>query len=405
MPQPHVIVVGAGLAGLAAAYELERVGCCVTVLEARDRVGGRVWSREMDNGVIIERGGEFISAAHESVHWAVELLGLTFVAQGCDFDRRESADADVPDAEEIRAAAREVGNAITARLASGAADFSVAEAFVDARVSAAGAAAYRRLETSATLPLESVSARWYAAHAGEAYGAARRIDGGNQRLATGFAHALAVPVHHGVVVTRIAKVGDEVEVECADGDSRRADAVVLAVPLPVLAKLDIAAGVRDDLAEVLSCVGFGDAAKLHVPITDAVTPRSVEAGKSWWTWNRLGSDSQPETVLNAFAGGVGVLDDLDVANGPDRWVESTMAIRRDVDLRGPALLTHWGADPWAGGSYSARLVGWTDRRGDALQHAHGGVALAGEHTDQHGATMNAALRSGRRAAAVVRRLF
>jgi monoamine oxidase len=40
MPRPAVLIVGAGLAGLAAAHELERRGCGVTVVEARDRVGG-----------------------------------------------------------------------------------------------------------------------------------------------------------------------------------------------------------------------------------------------------------------------------------------------------------------------------------------------------------------------------
>jgi monoamine oxidase len=42
--RPFVLIVGAGLAGLAAARELERRGCGVIVVEAHDRVGGRVWT-------------------------------------------------------------------------------------------------------------------------------------------------------------------------------------------------------------------------------------------------------------------------------------------------------------------------------------------------------------------------
>ncbi len=60
-----VIVIGAGLAGLSAAYDLHRAGWNVTVLEARNRVGGRVYTvREFSKGLVAEGGGEFIEESH-----------------------------------------------------------------------------------------------------------------------------------------------------------------------------------------------------------------------------------------------------------------------------------------------------------------------------------------------------
>ncbi len=60
-----ITVIGAGLAGLSAAYDLHRAGWDVTVLEARDRVGGRVHSlRNFSNGLVAEAGGEFIDESH-----------------------------------------------------------------------------------------------------------------------------------------------------------------------------------------------------------------------------------------------------------------------------------------------------------------------------------------------------
>ena len=56
----RAVVVGAGFAGLAAADDLQRAGWEVTVLEARDRVGGRVWSQRLDNGALVEMGAEFV---------------------------------------------------------------------------------------------------------------------------------------------------------------------------------------------------------------------------------------------------------------------------------------------------------------------------------------------------------
>jgi len=62
---PRVVVIGAGFAGLAAAYELSRGGADVTVLEARNRVGGRVVSfTDLVPGAAMEGGAELIGTNH-----------------------------------------------------------------------------------------------------------------------------------------------------------------------------------------------------------------------------------------------------------------------------------------------------------------------------------------------------
>ncbi|HYO18719.1 MAG TPA: FAD-dependent oxidoreductase, partial [Dermatophilaceae bacterium] len=75
----RVVVVGAGLAGLTAAYRLHQAGVASRVFEARDRVGGRCWSSTgWADGRIGEHGGEFIDTRHVHIRGLAKEFGLTF---------------------------------------------------------------------------------------------------------------------------------------------------------------------------------------------------------------------------------------------------------------------------------------------------------------------------------------
>jgi monoamine oxidase len=73
---PDVVVLGAGLGGLSAARDLARGGADVVVLEARDRVGGRVEAVTLDDGRTVQMGGEVVGHAHRAYRELAGELGL-----------------------------------------------------------------------------------------------------------------------------------------------------------------------------------------------------------------------------------------------------------------------------------------------------------------------------------------
>jgi monoamine oxidase len=77
--EADVVVVGAGLAGLTAGRELQRAGYSVLVVEARDRVGGRVLSHSLADGDVVDVGGQFVGPAQRHVLGLAAELGVATV--------------------------------------------------------------------------------------------------------------------------------------------------------------------------------------------------------------------------------------------------------------------------------------------------------------------------------------
>lgn len=78
--EADVLVIGAGVSGLAAAYELTKKNKKVVMLEARDRVGGRVWSVSLGGGLVSEHGAEWIGAHHTHMRALAKELGVPLEA-------------------------------------------------------------------------------------------------------------------------------------------------------------------------------------------------------------------------------------------------------------------------------------------------------------------------------------
>jgi monoamine oxidase len=390
-----VVVVGAGFAGLAAADELRRAGVEVVVLEARDRVGGRVWSRELPNGSIVEMGAEFILAENDTVRATADRLGLELAEKGMSYGRRDIRGADPFEPEELDAAVAEIERALAAGEGRGLS----ARELIDRleMPDAVREALAARTEVSAASPDHTVgsAALGMVAHIDDF--PAPSVAGGNQRIALEFAAALGDAVRLSDPLRALAW-GDGSVIARTDSGELEADACVVAVPASVIGEVAFEPALPGPIAGALAAVSYGHAAKLFVPLAEPTVPSAVlSVPGRFWTWTAKGASGEVQPVACCFAGSAPALEALGVANGPARWTATLAELRPDLALEpGAAMLSTWDDDPWVRAAYSV----WVDEEVSAVLAArHGPLAFAGEHTagEWHG-LMEGALLSGARAA-------
>jgi monoamine oxidase len=388
-----VVVVGAGLAGMSAARDLTKCGCDVVVLEARDRVGGRVWSKRLENGEIVELGGEWIASGQDSVLGLAAELGLTRVDPGIDFVTRDAVGGEIIPVEEHRRVNRALGRLVDS-LSPKDVETMAAAALVDQVDD--GSPAFRvlrsRLEGTCGAPLEVVAGSEIVSDFGYGEHSYYRIEGGNDSLAIVMASSLEVKLDSVVTAVAQSRRGVVLEVDRREVD---ADAVVVAVPLPVLRRINFDPGFPEPLALAVARTEMGTAAKLAIGAGTAPPLfRRQDTDIPAWYWSGLAANGDVRRAVTGFAGSSAGVDSL--LKDPLSRVRAAVP---ETELLGDPVIVDWGADEFAAGCYS--VIGPGQR--PLLRHFEepwGRVFLAGEHTRGSG-SIDGAVASGRAAASRV----
>ena len=354
------------------------------MLEALDRVGGRVWSDTLPSGAVIERGGEFVTRGYDTLERYAAELGLELRGMGIHYPERRL----VPDPglarQDVVAAAAAVEQAAGAAPERAALDV-LRETVHDDELRELLAA---RVQSSRAFPIEQLDARFLldvTALVDDAE--TRRVEGGNQLVA----ERLAAPLEHlhltepvrGIVVT-----GGRVVVTTERGEID-ASACIVTVPAHAVRELELS----PPPPAAYAAVRMSTAAKLAVSLPEPARPdAAMSVPGRWWAYITR-SDGIGGRTLGAWAGAAPVVDLVGAHAGPERWLDAIDELWPGLSAqRESAVVTLWDAR-----AYSV-LPHVADPAGDALAGT-GRLLFAGEHTaGDWAATMEGALRSGERAA-------
>lgn len=396
-------MVGAGLAGLSAALELHEHGVRAQVLEARDRVGGRVWTVRLDNGEIAELGAEWIMEGDDELKSLVGRFGLTLSPTGTDFKMREARGPGAASLDEQRDFLAAADKEVRA-LAEAPGELSLGDLLDSVPGSLHQRQTIRmRLQGTCGTDLSNVTLLVTQPEGAfsEGSGVYHRIGEGNQELPNLIAGQLG-EVRLGSRVEAIRQDREGVTVRVGSSEIR-ADFAVVCIPAPLVTKIAFEPALPPVLAGTLGRLRMGVASKLAVATASAPAPRSVQAADlPFWFWVAGGIDGLPRRCVTSFAGSEISQEVLRPAEGdPGPWIRRIVSLDPDIDLDGSSALMHaWGTDPFAMGAYSSwDKSSWESM--SALSEPFQRVAFAGEHTagPEGFGTMNGAIASGRRAAA------
>ncbi|MEQ1870184.1 MAG: NAD(P)/FAD-dependent oxidoreductase [Vicinamibacterales bacterium] len=429
-----VVVAGAGLAGLSAARALVRRGAAVTVVEARQRVGGRVWTVRdgFIDGQHAEAGGDMIDQAHGAIRTLAEELGLPLVrilSKGFAFARPDArgrvriikptanrgwahlAHALAPLSHAYRLAERRWDTPIATELAS----LSVAQwlddcgADQDLRETARGLRGFfladpEQLSMLALVDQFStdlVSERHY------------RIEGGNDRLPQALAAELGDRVQLGTELLAITHRGKRVRVALKhqrEAFELQADYMVCTLPASLLRRIPITPSLPARQREAVAKVAYGQGTKTLLQFgrrfwVKPGRPRAFgSALPHGAVWDGNEEQRGPMGILTLLAGGSASEQTADIV---DR--DGIEGLTRSLDWLGSRDETaiaskqvRWEAEPWSRGGYAVFDSTFDPALRAWLALPHGRVFFAGEHTSTTWqGYMNGAVESGQRAAAEV----
>lgn len=447
LAKPRIAIVGAGIAGLSAAWALKKAGVKAKIYEASTRTGGRMFTVKnvMGPGLTTDFGGEFVDSIHTEIIGLCKEFGLDFYDTAAEsernlkgltffFDNRHYSETDavkaiMPYAKRLQQDIDRIPDDLSRLNAASVSDLDQLSvtAYLDAieckgwirtalemavmteyGMEPSEQSAINLLFTMA-VPGEGSETFDVFAESDERY----KIKGGSQALTNKMEEKLRSQIKFGHQLTAITQTSGGCRLEFSNGRKVNADAVILTLPFTMLRLLNVEkAGFSAEKTKAIQELGYGSSAKLMMRMSKPVWREQGFAGSMYshddlqcgWENSRMQTSADGSAGYTIFEGGKGALDMNQTS--PEQMAQAVIPKLNGIfpgiqaSFSGNAYMMHWPSSPFAKAGYSCYKVGQFSSIAGLEVLPQGRVFFAGEHCSAaFQGYMNGAAETGRQAAA------
>lgn len=450
---PQVAIIGAGIAGLNAAYQLKKAGVLATVYEARNRVGGRILSATMADGLVVDLGAELINTDHADMLALVDDFGIEL------FDKRaDNANSPYPSeafyfngghisvatlADDLRQLAAQItddaalldqdwdtyappldqmsvkdymnlhANKITKSYLR---DLLTRMIHTEYGVEPSESSA---LQLITLLPVVDGQTVDLLSYSDEVYS----VVGGTAQITDALAAELAGQIQLGMKLTEIKRTNGKYRLKFDDQPTVHADIVIVALPFPVLRQIEIDASLPSDLEDFIDQAKLGANEKVIGSFNSRFWRQANGfTGAAWGVAgvSEIWDETQRQTertdgALNFFLGGNEARQIAPQTNVNTLGQQFVNVLNRHIPgataaAKGVYLKSGWTRSSYTLGGYANFKPGqlttfssyfWVESAdpNEQQQVAAGNLIFVGEHlSDEYYGFMNGAAQTGRLAA-------
>ncbi len=417
-----IVVIGAGLSGLSAARDLARAGKRVVVLEARERIGGRIWTSRQWPTLPVDLGASWIHGVKGNPLTALsEEAGAKRLATRYESSTAYDAKGQIIDTEEVTKGP----HAIIARARKAAArldqDISLAQAITSTEPWATADAAQRRaIRHAVNAAVEQEYGGDWSEISAWHYDDSQEFSGGDELFPGGFdaipSHlATGLDIRTGHEVLSITPIAGGVRIVTTGGAEMNASHAIVTLPLGVLkaGTVKFGAGLAPRRQRAIETMRMGLLNKCWMRFDQVRWPPDVDwiewigpQDGYWSQWVSLAQRTKQPVLLAFHAGSQARQMEQNDDKAMAALAHEALKAMLGTSFPAPAAvqITRWSRDPFSRGSYSFNAVGVTRQTRQALAGSDwdGRLFFAGEaaSADYFG-TAHGAVMSGRVAAKAV----